>query len=422
MLAKKEGTVGSAVFSFGEVAHSGYSVKAYSPGTSQFNQQGTVLAQDQMARMDTLYDYTLGYADRRTVNAVIVALLREVTIGSLAALELVLDKTRMPERLIPVPYEGISWKADGKGGKYPVQPGTYTGGDEVELNIATFWTAVMHEDLTKVYSTPMLEPAIDRSFQFLDFLQDMWRVVRSSGHSRLVLTLDAERVMSAAPKSVRSDDKKLKSWMESTRKEVEGVLTSLQPEDALVTYDTVDVEALQAKDVKADYTVLLGTLSGMLATSLKTPPSVLGLRIAGSQSLSNTESMIYLKIAKAVQGPVEDVMSRAMTLAVRLLGADVYVKFSFNPINLRPEDELEAYRAMHQSRTLQALSLGFITDEEAASELGTGPRASGAPPLSGTMFLDAAPAGPADADPQAPRDPQGETLKPDTQDSVGGAN
>ncbi|RLE20875.1 MAG: hypothetical protein DRJ50_10045, partial [Actinobacteria bacterium] len=189
MLAKKEGTVGSAVFSFVEVANSGYSVKAYSTGTSQYNQQGTTLAQDQMARMDTLYDYTQGYADRRTVSAVVTSLLKEVTIGSLAALELVLDKARMPERLIPVPYEGISWKADGKGGKYPVQPGTYTGGDEVELNIATFWTAVMHEDLTKVYSTPMLEPAIDRSFQFLDFLQDMWRVVRSSGHVRLVLTL-----------------------------------------------------------------------------------------------------------------------------------------------------------------------------------------------------------------------------------------
>ena len=41
---------------------------------------------------------------------------------------------------------------------------------------------------------------------------------------------------------------------------------------------------------------------------------------------------------------------------------------------------------MKQARVLELLSLGFLTDQEAAEELGTGMRSSTAPALSGTQF------------------------------------
>jgi hypothetical protein len=157
----------------------------------------------------------------------------------------------------------------------------------------------------------------------------------------------------------------------------------------------------------------------MLATSLKTHPSILGLRLAGSQSLSNTESLIYLKIARSVQMPIEHLMSRAMTLAIRLYGADAYVRFKFNTIDLRPESELEAFKIMRQDRILEQLSLGFITDEEAAEELGTGPRAPGAPVLSGTMFHQMS-TNASNASPNA--DPMGNALQPNTPSKGGGAS
>ncbi len=118
--------------------------------------------------------------------------------------------------------------------------------------------------------------------------------------------------------------------------------------------------------------------------------------------------------------PTETNISRILTLAARLYGSDVYVKFKFDPIDLRPEMELEAFKTMRQTRVLGLLSEGFLTDEEAAWELGTGPRAPGAPPLSGTGFLRGSSATNS-ADKASPnQDPQGRALQGDSPKKGGG--
>ena len=160
--------------------------------------------------------------------------------------------------------------------------------------------------------------------------------------------------------------------------------------------------------------------SSLLATSVKTHPSILGLRLGGSQSLSNTESLIFIKGAKALQLPVQLIFSRALTLATRLYGADIYVNFSFKPIDLRPEQELEAFRTMRQQNMIQALSMGWVTDDEASHMLGYGPRAPGAPDLSGTMFYDNKGAFESALKASPNDDPQGRALQPDTPQKAGG--
>jgi hypothetical protein len=112
-------------------------------------------------------------------------------------------------------------------------------------------------------------------------------------------------------------------------------------------------------------------------------------------------------------------MSRALTLATRLYGVDVYVKARFAPVNLRPEDELEAFRVMRQDRLLDLLSLGMISDEECREELNLPPMRPDAPRLSGTMFRDSA--GSNRADEVTPNDdPMGRAMQPDTPSRGGG--
>ena len=195
--------------------------------------------------------------------------------------------------------------------------------------------------------------------------------------------------MKNLPPKIMDNPVQVKAYLDNVRSEVELVLKNLDPDDALVLYDSAKVETLRARGEKSDYTGLLDTFAGMLATGLKTMPSVLGMRLSGSQSLSNTESLIYLKEVTSIQQPVETVMSRMLTLAVRLAaGTDSYVKFKFNPVDIRPESELSAHRSVDRQGVLQLLSLGYYTDDEAAHKLGTGPRAPGAPNLSGTMFMN----------------------------------
>ena len=155
---------------------------------------------------------------------------------------------------------------------------------------------------------------------------------------------------------------------------------------------------------------------------MKSPPSVLGLRMdAGSQQTGTVETMVFLKSAKALHTPVETIMSRVLTLACRLLGLDVYIWFRFDTLDLRPEMELEAYRTMRETRLLNRLSVGFISDDEMAVELDCFPRPPGSPNLSGTLFMHGAEP---DVDPEdeirSGDNPVGRELRPKTPNKGGG--
>lgn len=412
-----DGTVSSAIFSFVEIANSSFKVTAYETDTHQYSEPGTQMARSVVASLDTLFDYSKGFADKRSLDSTIETALQEViTTGALSA-ELVLDKLRLPDRINVIPYDTIEWVSKGDGTKYPQQQSTT--GDPIKLDLPNFFVSELHKHANKAYATTMMAAALNSSYHFNEFLEDMRRTLRRQGHSRLNVKLVTEQIIAMAPEEVRSDPEQLKSWMDNVQQGVIDALAGLNPEDALVFFDSAETQLMKGEGEKADYVPLLNALSGQHATSLKTSPSILGLRLSGSQSLSNTESLVFLKVARGIQKPVEEVLSRALTLATRLYGEDVYVKFRFEPINLRPEDELEAFKTMRQERIMKLLSEGFMTDEEAAQELGTGPRAPGAPPLSGTGFMRGS--GGINAEDASPNaDPQGRALQPDTPTKGGG--
>ena len=261
------------------------------------------------------------------------------------------------------------------------------------------------------YATSMLRPALDAVFGSSDFIADMRRVLFKAGHSRLVATLDSEKIRVSAPKEVRADDKKMAAYFAEVKSLVEDTIKEIAPEDAVVAYDSVKFDTQDIGGVKSDYTPLMQSLGNMEATGLKTPPSVLGMRNTGSQNVSSTESLIFIKTAAALQTTVEAVMSRGLTMAARLYGSDVYVKFKFDPIDLRPEAELEAFRTMKEARILQRLSLGLITDAQAVYELGI-PHNPAAPILSGTGFYDKSKSTEIPGETGTTRDPAGNPLQP----------
>ncbi len=389
-LTRYNGTFSAAVYNYIELAMSGYSVTAYKVGTNQFDPEGTSAAISQMASLATLYDYTSGYADRPSLDTLLTTLLKEVMQTGACSVELVLNRFRLPERMIPIPITDLRWLINSdETGKYPEQQ--VPSGDPVPLDIPTFFYASLQQQSNSQFSRSPLEAALQTIFVYGDFLESIWRVIRKSGHSRITAQIIEEKAKASAPPDVLADPKKMEAYLEKLRETIENVLSGTSPEDALVYFDSVDMQLMSAKGEKSDYTGLLDSYSGQLATSLKSMPSVLGVRLQGSQSLSNTESLIFIKNVAGIRTPVETVMSRALTLSTRLYaGTDSYVKFRFNPIELRPEAELSAHRSVDQQRVMRLLSIGMLSDEEAAHQLGTFPLPDGYQNLSGTFFMDAA--------------------------------
>lgn len=409
-LLREEGlfsAAGNAMVSL--ASNSGYRLAGHdSTGTMDMEVMG--LGYVLMDRLNTHHDYSLGYNDKAGVSSLLATLALDVVSSGGCGVELVLNPDFSPYRLVPVGYSTIQWESDGRGGRYPTQDN-----GEIDLNIPTVFMAEHHRHAGEAYAHSILRPGLANTVYFQEFLEDTRKAVNRVGHSRMVAKLLAEKLAASAPQEVKNDDQKMQDYLSAQYEAVRAALEGLEPEDAIIAFDSVEFSVEDVGGSKADYTTLLATLGNMQGASLKTPASVTGLRASGGQGLSNAETLVYLKTVDSLRVAVEETMSRALTLAVRLLGVDGSISFQFMPINLRPEVELEAYKGTQQKRILERLSYGLINDAEACYELCIRPQGFQAP-LSGTLFYSQT-TGTAEGERGSSA---GRALNPDTPSQSGG--
>lgn len=410
-MGREDGIFSSALNSMVALsAGAGFRLAGYD-ASGEMSMEVMALAYSILDRMSTLHDYSKGYNDKPGIPSLLTTLQTDVVCTGGTGLELVLDPMFGPDRLVPIGYSTIEWKADGQGGRYPTQD----QGD-VELNIPTVFIGEHNRNADEAYAVSLLRPGLAHAINFNAFLEDTHRAVNRVGHSRMIASIDAEKVAKSAPDEIKNDSEKLAAFFSRIREEVETALAQLEPEDAVVAFDCVEFSVEDVGGSKSDYTGLLTTLGNLLGAALKTPASVSGLRATGGQGLSNAETLIYLQVVQGTRPPVEEVMSRALTLACRLAGVDGYVYFKFLPINLRPESELEAYHGTRLKRIMEQLSYGVINDAQACYELGLRPQGFQAT-LAGTGFYSKSSSSATDTDRSTSA---GAALNPGTPAQSGG--
>lgn len=363
-----------------------FKIKAYNmDGT--FNVDATNLAHQILTRMDILGNYEDGFSGIWSLRSTSEALAKELIMFGACSAELVLDKARLPRGFVPISTRDIRFRPDNQWTK-PIQD---IGGQEVDLDIPTFFYCSIDQDLKEPYADSPLEAAIQPVLADQEFQNDLRRVLKRAIHPRLDVSINLEMLKKSMPAEYLHDPQKFKEYLDRVIADVEAQVNGLRPEDALVHYDFVTLEYKNnGSDSTSDnYEILQKIVNAKLATGARSLPSILG-HGSGSQNIASSETLLFIKNADGlVRSKLNEIYSKAFTLAVRLFGQDAYVKFEYDPIDLRPEVELEAFRSMKNSRILDLLSLGMITDEEAAIEL-TG-KLPGATykPLSGTYFRQA---------------------------------
>ena len=348
-----------------------------------------------IARMDVLNDYTIGFDSSYSLRTICEIWARDIVTQGAMCGELVLDKARLPDKIQPIATQQIRMfpSADGK----RLIPQQFVGGHYIPLDVPTFFMVTLDPDLLEAYPVSMIESAIQAVIFSGDFMNDLRRVVRKALHPRATVTIDEEKFRKGLPQDVTTDSTKLKAYMESMIGTIESRISTLAPEDVLVMFDTMGFDIANGgnTNLQGEYEAVQGMADSRLIAGAKVLPTVLG-KGGGTSNVASTEAMMFVKYVEgAVWGKLNEMLSKMFTLGVRLLGHDVYVEFRFNSIDLRPEAELESFKSMKQSRMLELLSLGFISDEECGIALAGVLPPSGFKPLSGTGFFSAkvAPAG-----------------------------
>lgn len=369
LLMREEGIFSSAGSSMVSLAaNTGYKIAGYDD-TGAMSLEVMAMAYTIIDRINTHSDYSQGYNDKPSFDSLIETLVLDVVSSGGCGTEMVLLDDFTPDRLVPVGYGSVDWESNGNGGRYPTQDD-----GEVNLNLPNVFIAEHSRQPDEAYAYSPLRPGLNNTIYYNEFLEDTRRSLNRVGHSRMVASIVTEKLVAGAPEEVRRDPVQLQQYMSDNYNSVVSALEGLEPEDAVVAFDSVEFDVKDVGGSKADYTTLMATLGNLQGASLKTPASVTGLRASGGQGLSNAETLVYLQNVNALRTPVEEVLSRALTLAVRLLGVTGSIKLTFEPINLRPAEELEAYRATRQTRIMERLSLGLISDAQACWELNTRPQ------------------------------------------------
>ena len=370
-----------------------------------FNVDATRLALQLLRTMNTAPDYINGFSQVGSLRSVPEALAKEMQQQGAMALELVLDKQRLPLQWVPVPTATIEFYEDGKGTK-PVQK---MGGDEINLDIATFFWVALDPSLYDIYPQSPMESAIQPVLASTTFLTTLRKLCERHVYKRYDIQIDEEKVLARIPSDLAGDEEATTNFLNKLLQEIEDTISNLGVDEALVHWDFFEVKYIEGDsgDTPTTFDTVKSIYDNKVATAVKTPPSVLGMG-AKTQNVASTETLMFLKNADGmIRQKLQELYSKALTLALRLLGMEVSVEFEFDAIELKPAGELAAYRNMEYERITNLVSIGWMTDEEACLRLTGNLPQNGYTPKWDTMFKTPAPQ--AASDPNNPGNPASPT-------------
>lgn len=370
---------------------SGYTAVAKNSVDGTFNPEATLLLQQIITRMDVLPDYSDGFSGTWSLRSLSESLAKQLVLNGAMSGELVLNKSRLPARIQPVSVTQIQFIPD----KDILKPIQLVGGQKIDLDQPTFIYVALDQDLRDAYASSFMEPAIKATIFAEDFVQDLQRVAKRAVHPRLYIKLIEQEIRDNMPQEALHDSEATKKYLDDLRDAAANVINNLRPEDALVLFDSIEADYMNNGNISIgdEWKALQEIVQARLATGAKTMPAILG-HGAGSQNIASTESMLFMKSAAgAITAKLNEFYSRIFTLAVRLFGLDVVVSFEYDDIDLRPAAEMESFKQTKQSRILELLSIGMMSDEEACLKLTGKLPPQGYKPLSGTMFKSSQAAG-----------------------------
>ncbi len=354
------------------------------------NDDATLLAYEILSRFDKLPAWESGFSQVDSIRTCSEALAKEGLLYGGMALELVLDKARMPYKFQPVTITKIKFYDDNSGGTKGLKPVQDVGGTEIDLDIPTFFMVALDPSLLDPYTQSPMEAAIQPVLGSSTFLADLRRVLQRHIYPRYNISIDEEKLRGSIPMETLQSEEKLAEFMNSVLAGIEDTVNNLGVEEALVHFDFIEVSYIKNDDGQGTaekFETVKQIIDADLAKGAKVLPAVLG-NGSGSQNVASTETMLFMLSANsAVRLKLQEMYSKALTLACRLYGLEVIVEFEFDPIELRPVTELEAFKSLYTDRIKQQWSIGLIGDMEASLRLTGKPPPKGFVTLAGSYFM-----------------------------------
>ena len=338
-------------------------------------------------------DYTTGFEFTKSVMEIADGLKYMVMARGGVCVEAIFDKFLVLSEFRDVDPATIFW--------YEALPGVYKpeqhppgGGDYIDMDIANFFVKYYRQNPLEIYPESMFVSSINTIASRQQVINDLYRIMKITGYPRMEATVVEEVLRKNAPLEMRNDEGKMAQWLSKRLTSIATDISNLRADSVFVHFDSVETGILNEKGpgTSMDVKEVITVLNAQNQAALKTMATIIGRGESGVNTAS-VEARIFSMSADALNQPIADLFSDVFTFAMRLTGYQGYVCCHFDPAELRPDTELEPQRSIKQSRLLENLSLGLISDDEYHMWLFNRLKPTAAPELSGTMFMQAQPAG-----------------------------
>lgn len=357
----------------------------------QIDKEGTKQLARLVRTLTQSMDYTQGFVLKPSLRMLCQELRYMLLLRGGIGTELVFNKLLVPERVQQVDLKSIEW--------FEKEPGLYkprqkvSGSNEgVSLDIPSFFVAFHRRDPTKIYASSDFVSVINTVAARQQVINDLYRIMQVTGFPRISLKVVEEVLLKSAPADVREKPDELNVWANARLQEVSGAFAELRADQAFAHFDAVEPSVMNEKSPGASMGIkeVIDVLNAQNQAALKTMATVIG-RGDGSVGVASAEVRIAAMNADQLNVPIAQLLSQLFTFLINVFGIIGVAEVTFASAELRPDLELEPQKVLRQSRLLQDLSLGNITDEEYHLQMhGRLPPAS-APQLSGTGFMDQGP-------------------------------
>lgn len=384
-----------------------YTVK---DSTGEYSQDGARLLQQTIDRITRRNDYTLGYQPKSSINGIRESLKYMLLLRGAVGAELIFDKMMLPSEIRNVDMYYVKWY-EKKPGEFKPQQETTESGEKISLDIPTFFTSTFRQDPTSPYTYSYFVSAINVIAARQQVINDLYRIMNVTGFPRIDLTVMEETVVKNAPSNIKDKPEELKKWVTSIVQGVANSFNGVAPDQPFSHTDSIQAKMINDKNPGGSLQIedIIATLNAQNQAGLKAVSAFLGRGNSGVNT-ATVEAQVFAMNAQELNEPIDYILSEVFTLALRMQGFDGIVEIKSRPVNLKPEIELEAQTVMKQSRLLEELSLGLISDEEYHLKMEGRIPLWNYPKLSGTNFRSNQ-VNTADVSPNS--DPLGRAITPD---------
>jgi hypothetical protein len=239
------------------------------------------------------------------------------------------------------------------------------------MNTNLFFYTPIDPSTDDVYGRPPTAPALQMVFFQTQVYRDLQRVIHQQGWPKIDISVVTEIIKANMPLDVQQDEQRYQDWIRARLNEVIDAYNSMEPEDAYVHPDFIQVSSDNAKAGNGLFNVegLLQAIRSQLISALKMLPIVMGESAGATETFATVELAIFSKTVETLRDPVGEILCEGLEVALQLMGHAAVVKSSWQPIQVLSRMQIALAVAQEMTNLVYQRNQGWITQDQASKAI-----------------------------------------------------